>query len=104
VILFDHSGCSPIEVVMWYVYILLSIKNGKWYTGCTNDLRKRIESHNGGKNKSTVNGRPWKLIYYESGHNMLDARARERFLKSGQGKRYLRNRMKFFFAETSIGL
>lgn len=84
---------------MWYVYLLLSQKTHQWYTGSTNDLRKRILSHNSGKNKSTKNGVVWKLIYYETCLNKKDARARERYLKSGMGKRYLKNRLKFFFVE-----
>lgn len=84
---------------MWYVYVLMSQKTGQWYTGSTYDLRKRILSHNLGKNKSTKYGVPWKLIYYESSLNKKDARAREKYLKSGVGKRYIRNRLKFFFAE-----
>lgn len=50
-------------------------------------------------NFSTQHDRPWRLIYYEAGHVREDARAREKYLKSGMGKRYLRNRMKFFFAD-----
>ena len=84
---------------MWYVYILKSEKTHRWYTGFTNDLRKRILSHNSGKNKSTKYGAPWKLIYYEACLNQKDARTREKYLKSGMGKRYLKNRLKFFFAE-----
>lgn len=84
---------------MWYVYLLLSTKTHLWYTGSTKDLRKRILKHNTGKNKSTKFGAPWKLIYYEACLNREDARAREKYLKSGMGKRYLKNRLKFFFAE-----
>jgi len=84
---------------MWYVYLLLSKKTGKWYIGLTKGLGKRILSHNSGKNKSTKNGISWKLIYCEAGLNKKDARAREKYLKSGMGRRYLKNRLKFFFAE-----
>lgn len=84
---------------MWYVYILKSEKNHRWYTGFTDDLRKRILNHNSGKNKSAKYGVPWKLIYYEACLNQKDARTREKYLKSGMGKRYLKNRLKFFFAE-----
>lgn len=83
---------------MWYVYILLSTKTGRWYIGSTKDLRKRILSHNTGINKSTKHGVPWKLIYYEVGLNQKDTRAREKYLKSGMGRRFIKNRLKFFFA------
>ena len=84
---------------MWYVYLLLSKKINKWYIGSTKDLQKRILTHNAGKNKSTKYGIPWKLIYYEVGLNKDDARAREKYLKSGVGRRFLKNRLKFFFGE-----
>lgn len=89
---------APLETKMWYVYLLKSKKTGNWYIGSTNSLQKRILKHNLKKNKSTKYGAPWKLIYCEIGLNKQDARAREKYLKSGMGRRYLKNRLKFFFA------
>jgi len=83
---------------MWYVYVLQN-KERYWYIGSTRDLRKRILHHNLGKNRSTKYGVPWKLIYCEISINQQDARARERYLKSGMGRKYLKNRLKFFFAK-----
>lgn len=88
---------NPVRSQRWYVYLLLSKKDGHWYIGSTKDLQKRILSHNAGKNSSTKHGAPWKLIYCEIGLNQKDARAREKYLKSGMGRRYLKNRLKFFF-------
>ena len=82
----------------WYVYVLQN-KHRKWYIGSTRDLRKRILQHNSGKNRSTKHGVPWKLIYTEISIKQQDARARERYLKSGMGRKYLKNRLKFFFAK-----
>ena len=79
---------------MHYVYTLLSEKDGYFYTGSTNDLKRRVEEHNTGRVNSTKNRRPLKLIYYEACLNEDDARQRERYLKSGMGKKYLRNRLK----------
>jgi putative endonuclease len=85
---------------MFYTYVLKSLKNGKFYTGCTNDLRKRFLQHNSGKSVYTrVNG-PYKLIYYEACGNQQDAFAREKYLKSGMGKRYVVNRLKRFLSLT----
>lgn len=81
---------------MWYVYIINSIKNNRWYTGSTNDLRKRFKQHNEGRSTYTKNKGPYKLIYYEASLNEQDARSRELYLKSGIGKRYLKNRLKRF--------
>ncbi len=50
---------------MHYVYILISKKDGKFYTGSTNDLKRRLDEHNGGKVESTRRRKPFKIIYYE---------------------------------------
>ncbi|MDD5551956.1 MAG: GIY-YIG nuclease family protein [Candidatus Pacebacteria bacterium] len=81
---------------MYYVYLLKSLKDDKWYTGYTKNLEKRISEHNKGRNLSTKKRGPFKLLYYEASLNEKDAKAREKYLKSGMGKRYLRNRIKFF--------
>jgi len=85
---------------MIYIYVLQSEKDKKMYTGLTKDLRKRFEEHNSGKVFSTKNRGPFKLIYYEACLNEDDAKDRERYLKSGMGKRYLKNRLKRFLSLT----
>ena len=84
---------------MYYTYVLLSSKDKRWYTGYSNDLKKRIFEHNKGLVYATTKRRPFKLIYYEACLNEHDAKAREIYLKSGMGKRYLKNRLKFYFNE-----
>lgn len=79
---------------MNYVYVLLSEKDGDFYTGATRDLRLRFKQHNAGEVLSTRHRCPFRLIYYEACLNEKDAFAREKYLKSGMGKRYLRNRLK----------
>lgn len=81
----------------YYVYILESQKDSFWYTGYTSDLKRRMREHLGGQAMSTRNRRPWKLIYYEACLSESDAIAREKYLKSGMGKRYIRNRLKSYF-------
>lgn len=85
---------------MFYVYIIQSKKNNKWYTGFTDNLRKRFKEHNDNKVFSTKGRGPFKLIYYEACINKEDALARERYLKSGMGKRHLKNRLKRFLSLT----
>ena len=80
----------------YYVYVLISEKDGMFYTGYTSDLNKRFEHHNKGKVSSTVNRRPLKLIYWEGCLNQQDATRREKYLKSGNGKLYLKNRLKTY--------
>jgi putative endonuclease len=84
---------------MHYVYLLISEKDGNFYTGSTNDLKRRFEEHNSGRVNSTENRRPLKLIYYEACLNETDTRNRERYLKSGMGKKYLRNRLRNYLED-----
>ncbi|MBU0682957.1 MAG: GIY-YIG nuclease family protein [Candidatus Omnitrophota bacterium] len=86
---------------MHYVYVLRSTKDGKWYTGCTDDLRKRFNEHNKGHVLSTKGRGPFEIIYFEGSLNSNDAFAREKYLKSGMGKRYLRNRLKRLLSRTA---
>ncbi len=85
---------------MFYTYVLQSTKSDYWYTGSTNDLRKRFNQHNTGKSTYTKPKGPYKLIYYEACSNEQDARSREKYLKTGMGKRYLKNRLKRFLSLT----
>lgn len=87
----------PVRSQSWYVYVLQSKKTKVWYIGSTKDVQKRILSHNAKKNVATKYAIPWRIIYCEIGLNKDDARAREKYLKSGMGRRYLKNRLKFFF-------
>jgi putative endonuclease len=70
------------------------MKDNKFYTGSTNDLRRRMEEHENGKVLSSRYRRPFKLIYYEACINDHDARMREKYLKTAWGKRYIKNRLK----------
>ncbi len=85
---------------MFYTYILLSKKDGRLYTGATDDLRKRFSLHQNGEVVSIKGRGPFKLIYYEACLNRQDAFMREKFLKSGPGKKYLKNRLKRFLSLT----
>ena len=81
---------------MYYVYVLQSLKDNHWYTGSTNDLKKRIAKHNVGEIASTRHRIPFQLIYYEACLNEHDARIREHYLKTAWGKRYIKNRLKYY--------
>jgi putative endonuclease len=70
------------------------------YTGYTRNLRKRVSEHNNKKVFSTKGRGPFRLIYYEACIDKDDAKAREVYLKSGMGKRYLKNRLKRFLSLT----
>jgi putative endonuclease len=81
---------------MEYVYVLLSEADGQLYTGLSSDLKRRLAEHNAGEVASTKHRIPLRLIYYEACLCRVDAAAREKYLKTGMGKRYLRNRLKRF--------
>lgn len=83
---------------MHYVYVLQSRADGKLYTGCTGDLRRRMQQHNTGQVPSTVNRIPLDLVYYEACLNVSDAYHREQYLKTAYGKRFLKSRLAKYFA------
>jgi len=79
---------------MYYTYVLKSLKDGHLYTGFTHDLKSRLKSHNSGKVRSTKARRPLVLAYYEKYSNKEEARKREIFLKTGQGRKFLYEKLK----------
>lgn len=83
--------------MFYYVYILQSLKNNSLYIGYTSDLRKRLKEHNFGKNKVTKPFRPYKLIFYEAFLNKVDAKNREKYLKSGYGRRTIKTMLFNYF-------
>jgi putative endonuclease len=87
---------------MYYTYVIQSDKDGRFYTGYTEDLRNRLNEHNAGRVSSTKSRGPFRLIYYEACLNQQDATAREKYLKSGMGKRYIRNRIKRFLSQNPL--
>ena len=72
------------------VYVLRSERDGRFYVGFTNYLKRRLSEHNSGKTKSTKGYRPWKLILVEAYETRNKARSREKYLKSGSGKEYIK--------------
>ena len=85
---------NPVRPLWYYTYVLISKTYGKFYTGATAELKKGVTEHNNGLVTSTKYKRPLQLIYFEACLSKDDAYRRERYLKSGMGKRYLRNRLK----------
>jgi putative endonuclease len=85
---------------MYYVYVLQSQKDKKFYTGFTRDLEKRINEHNSGVSMATKQRMPLNLVYYEFCLNHKDAMKRERYLKTTWGKRYIKNRIANYLGES----
>ena len=74
---------------MYYVYIIKSTQESHWYTGHTSHLENRLKIHNSGKVKSTKSFRPWMIVYYEEFPSRDEAINREKFLKTGQGRKWI---------------
>jgi putative endonuclease len=83
----------------YYVYVLKSEKDGKYYTGYTQNLKLRFEQHQKGEVSSTKHRRPLSLIYFEGCLNQQDATHREKYLKTYYGKMFLKNRLKQWYSE-----
>lgn len=79
--------------MFYFTYVLRSKKDSKLYTGCTRQLQKRLDEHNLGYNLSTKGRGPFELIYFEACQSKEAALKREKQLKSGRGKQYLKNRL-----------
>jgi putative endonuclease len=87
----------------YYVYVLLSKSTEQLYTGCTSDLKKRLFEHQNGKSEYTRKRGPYELVYYEACLDKKDAFCREKYLKTGMGKRYINNRLKNY-KKTIVGM
>ena len=76
---------------MFTVYAIKSISRNYLYVGLTNNLEKRFKRHNKGYEKTTKPYSPFKIIFTEKFKTRLEARKREKYLKSGIGKEMLKS-------------
>lgn len=76
---------------MYCVYVLRSVSTGRCYTGFSKDFEARLRAHNAGKCRSTRREKPWVCLYRELVETSLEARSREKFLKSGVGRRFIKS-------------
>lgn len=76
---------------MYKIYAIKSEIDGRIYVGMAIDVERRVSEHNSGKTRSTKGYKPWKLIYVEVVGERIEARKREKYLKSGSGKEYLKS-------------
>lgn len=89
--------------MFFYMYILESLKEGIRYIGYTNTLKRRIEEHKKGQTASTKFRLPFKLIYFEGCLEEEDAKRREGYLKTTQGRRFLGLRLIKYQANQAFG-
>ena len=76
---------------MYYVYAIKSISRNYLYVGLTNNPKRRIFQHNTRKEKTTRSYAPFRIVIIEDYKTRIDARRREKYLKSGIGKKYLKS-------------
>ena len=84
---------------MFYVYILHSEFDQGLYIGFSADLRRRLAEHRHGLAFATSFRGPWRLIYYEAYLEEEDALGRERYLKSGGGRRFFKSQLKHYLVK-----
>jgi len=82
---------------MYYVYVLQSDSDDGLYIGFTSNLRRRLAEHQAGRAIATSYRGPWRLIYYEAYIEEQDALGREKFLKSGAGRKHLAKQCRLHF-------
>jgi putative endonuclease len=83
---------------MYYIYVIWSNKLRKRYVGSCQDIEKRLRQHNAGKTPFTLRGIPWILIHQEAFKTRSEALKREKFLKSGIGRKWLDEMLLYFKA------
>lgn len=79
--------------MFFYTYVLKSKVDDDLYIGYCNDLRKRLQEHNSGEVRSTKSRLPFTIVYYEACLSEDKAIKREKYFKTGFGRRFLRDRM-----------
>lgn len=88
---------------MYFIYLLENNADKSWYTGYTTRLKQRIIEHQSGNGCRTTSMKDdWKLIYFECYTNKQDALGRERFLKGGSGRIYLKKQLRHYLETRAI--
>jgi len=78
---------------MYYTYVLRSHKDNNLYIVYSGDLIKRFKEHNDGLVNATRGRKPFDLIYYEACKDKKKAIEREKYFKTGFGRKFLNNRI-----------
>ena len=75
----------------YHIYILQSVKDGRYYIGSTHDVEARLRFHNAGLQRSTKSRIPFRLVYSEIYIDMQLALFREKQIKSYKGGEAFKN-------------
>jgi len=84
---------SDSKAIFYYTYVLLSLKDGLHYIGFSDNINQRFGEHCSGLVEATKERRPLKLVYYEACRSREKAIRREKYFKTGFGRRYLKSRL-----------
>ena len=96
----EWQTCLPagqaqgLKITMFIVYVLRSLARNYVYVGLTNNLVRRFDQHQSGKERTTKPYRPFKIVLTEEYRTRILAREREKYLKSGSGKEWLKKKIK----------
>ncbi|OGE85971.1 MAG: hypothetical protein A3J48_04465 [Candidatus Doudnabacteria bacterium RIFCSPHIGHO2_02_FULL_46_11] len=72
--------------MFFYTYVLQNIDDKSTYIGYTSNLKRRLEEHNTDHRFTNRFRKPFKLLYFEACTKMVDAKRREKYFKTTQGK------------------
>jgi len=75
---------------MYWLYILANKVTDRYYVGSTDNLDRRLKQHKAGKVRTTKILGPMEIVYTEEYNSLLEARQREKKLKSYKSKKYLK--------------
>ena len=89
---------------MHTVYVLENQKDRSWYIGQTDNLARRLKEHNTGSGARTtrIKDGSWKLMYAEAYCDKRDALGREKFLKGGSGRKYLKKQLMHYLSPSIL--
>jgi len=87
-------------MLKYFVYVIENCSDKSWYIGYTSDINNRLVNHNthSGGEYTKKRSDKWKMIYYEAYINKTDALSREKFLKSGSGRVFIKKQIKNYLA------
>jgi putative endonuclease len=97
-----RSRAEGAYVKVFYVYVLRSQMDSGLYIGYSSNLRERLRQHDSRTSFATAHRGPWKLVYYEAYLNQADAFGREKYLKSGAGRRFLKAQLRHYLSEEPL--
>jgi putative endonuclease len=80
---------GQVDGKMYYLYIIKSLRNKRYYVGSTNDVDRRLIEHNSGKSKYTRMTKPFELVYKEEYLTRSEAGRRELYIKKLKSKKYI---------------